>query len=509
MSATPGYAAEAGQALPVLEVDRRLEQETHVEPARSSKGRWQKFVSWIWDADFYEKSDAERALVFKLDCFMLASLTIGWWIKNLDQSNLSNAYISGMKEDLNINGNQYTYMLSIYAAVVAAMQVPSNFIVMKIRPRYLLAASEILWGIFTFAQAGAHSYQAMYGFRFCVALFESMYYPVAFFLLGSWYTKPELGKRISLWFIAGPAGSAFSGYMQAGIYKGLNGTAGLAGWRWLYTLPLGFLTFFLLPDFPENTQTWWLTQEQKELARERMTRSGAAKVTSKINWKVVRDTMKNWKFWTLVPWYTFYSLEAVTGRQFGIYLKAFKYSVSDRNNLPATSSVITIVSLIIFSYISDRTVKYGRGWFIGLVLFWAILPNAVLAFWTNSNSLRVAAFLANGTTYVTPIFFAWIADICSTGYMDPSQRAFITGATTCLWYTTDAWLPTIIFKQTDGPRFKKGFITSWIAGIIAFLLVPLIHILQQRDGRRAAIKAEEESREVASARSYEDVDNKE
>jgi hypothetical protein len=27
--------------------------------------------------------------VFKLDCFMLASLTIGWWLKNIDQSNVS------------------------------------------------------------------------------------------------------------------------------------------------------------------------------------------------------------------------------------------------------------------------------------------------------------------------------------------------------------------------------------------------------------------------------------
>jgi ACS family pantothenate transporter-like MFS transporter len=123
-------------------------------------------------SDFYDKSPAERKLVFKLDCFMLASMTIGWWVKNLDQSNvsqhmihtdqqLSNAYVSGMKEDLNIYGNEYTYMLSIYAAVVAVMQVPSNFIAMKVRPRYLLAGSEMAWGIFTFAQAGAGSVGAM------------------------------------------------------------------------------------------------------------------------------------------------------------------------------------------------------------------------------------------------------------------------------------------------------------------------------------------------------------
>lgn len=66
-----------------------------------------------------------------------------------------------MKEDLKIDANQYTYMLTIYAAVVAVMQVPSNFIAMKMRPSWFLAGSEIGWTIFTFAQSGAHSYQAM------------------------------------------------------------------------------------------------------------------------------------------------------------------------------------------------------------------------------------------------------------------------------------------------------------------------------------------------------------
>jgi ACS family pantothenate transporter-like MFS transporter len=157
-------------------------------------------------------------------------------------------------------------------------------------------------------------------------------------------------------------------------------------------------------------------------------------MTGKIDAAVIKESLKNWKFWLLVPFNIFYSLEAVTGRNFGVYLKAYGYSVSDRNTLPATSSIITIFCLIGYSYISDRTVKYGRGWWIGVVLIWATLPNAVLAFWPNSNSIRVAAFLANGTTYVTPIFYAWVADICSVGHMDTTQRAFITGCITGGWY---------------------------------------------------------------------------
>lgn len=28
----------------------------------------------------------------------------------------------------------------------------------------------------------------------------------------------------------------FSGYLQAGLYTGMNGTAGLSGWRWLFIM---------------------------------------------------------------------------------------------------------------------------------------------------------------------------------------------------------------------------------------------------------------------------------
>lgn len=52
---------------------------------------WTKFVSHIWDSDIHLKSPQERALVRKLDFGILICATLGWWIKYVDQSNLTNA----------------------------------------------------------------------------------------------------------------------------------------------------------------------------------------------------------------------------------------------------------------------------------------------------------------------------------------------------------------------------------------------------------------------------------
>ena len=53
------------------------------------------------------------------------------------------------------------------------------------------------------------------------------------YMLGSWYTPEELGKRAMIFWLAGLSGQMFSGFLQAAAYKNLNGVHGLAGWRWV------------------------------------------------------------------------------------------------------------------------------------------------------------------------------------------------------------------------------------------------------------------------------------
>lgn len=55
------------------------------------KRKWQ---SYIWDS--LDKSPEERKFLFKLDCAVLTFASLGYFIKYLDQSNINNAFVSGM-----------------------------------------------------------------------------------------------------------------------------------------------------------------------------------------------------------------------------------------------------------------------------------------------------------------------------------------------------------------------------------------------------------------------------
>lgn len=72
-------------------------QEQLVKPIRSWKG-------YIWDT--WELPADQRRLLFKVDAFVLTFASIGYFLKNIDQSNINNAFLSGMKEDMQMYGNE-------------------------------------------------------------------------------------------------------------------------------------------------------------------------------------------------------------------------------------------------------------------------------------------------------------------------------------------------------------------------------------------------------------------
>lgn len=68
-----------------------------VKPIKSWKG-------YLWDT--WELPPDQRWLLFKVDAFVLTFASIGYFLKNIDQTNVNNAFLSGMKEDLNMYGNE-------------------------------------------------------------------------------------------------------------------------------------------------------------------------------------------------------------------------------------------------------------------------------------------------------------------------------------------------------------------------------------------------------------------
>jgi len=165
-----------------------------------------------------------------------------YFSKNLNSNNVSNAYVSGMKEDLHVVGNEYQTFTTMWTIGYVLSQIPSQLIITRIRPSLWCPSWELIWVLITFATAAVQTPQHLYVCRFFVGFAEGTFYPAVHTILGGWYTKRELAKRASIFFASAFVGSMFSGYLQAALYTGMNGTGGLEGWRWLFIFD-GVITF--------------------------------------------------------------------------------------------------------------------------------------------------------------------------------------------------------------------------------------------------------------------------
>lgn len=87
--------------------------------AATPKKTWR---SYVWDT--FDKSPEERRFLFKLDAVILTLASLGYFIKYLDQVNINSAFVSGMKEDLGLYGNQLNYITTAWTVGYVVGEIP-------------------------------------------------------------------------------------------------------------------------------------------------------------------------------------------------------------------------------------------------------------------------------------------------------------------------------------------------------------------------------------------------
>ena len=104
------------------------------------------------------------------------------------------------------------------------------------------------------------------------------------FIISSWYRRREQSKRFVVFHSAEIMSGAFGSVLAGAITRGLDGSLGLAGWRWLFiiegvvTVAAAFIVPFTLLDYPLSSRQ--LKPEERYLAYARLRADG---ITSRNN----------------------------------------------------------------------------------------------------------------------------------------------------------------------------------------------------------------------------------
>lgn len=406
------------------------------------------------------RSAREKKLVFKIDCIILTYTCLSFFVKYLDLSNVSNAYLSGMKEDYNMHGTQFNWLKSTFSLVYAIFGLPGTVLMTKIKPHILLPSCELIWGLLTLMVIATTNYNGIITVRAFQGAVEGMSYPSINYILGSWYTKEELTKRTAVFCISGTLGTMFGGYIQSGIYDSLHGKGSLPPWKWafvidfLITLPVALLGFFILPDNPSDMKPNFLfTEEDIELSRQRVAlKEGNLVESNKFEWAMVKRALTSWQ-WFIFP--LAYSLDQVgeyVSEYWGVALKAEGYSVYQSNNYPTIASAVGILVCLSASVWCDFRQNYWE-LYTAINLYW-IFSFAVIVKYDVGSTFRFFAFATSKMNDSTAaIICSWANDMMRH---DRQLRAFVLGSLNIYYAAFYTPISNTVWNTDLAPRYQRA-----------------------------------------------------
>ncbi|KAL9590044.1 MAG: hypothetical protein Q9203_001148 [Teloschistes exilis] len=241
----------------------------------------------------------QRKLVAKIDLRVIPVLSILYLLAFLDRTNIANASIFKLREDLNLQTTQYNTALTIFFVPYIVFEIPSNILLKKLKPHVWLSGCMFLFGVVTICQGLVQNYSGLLATRFFLGVAESGMFPGSFYLIGMWYKRSEAQRRYSFFFGSTSLAGAFGGLLASAIGK-MSGMRGYNGWRWIFILEgtltavVAILFFFIIPSFPEDAN--WLTAEEREYVKARLYKDqGRSAAERKIGFRDVVNVFKDYK----------------------------------------------------------------------------------------------------------------------------------------------------------------------------------------------------------------------
>lgn len=427
----------------------------------------------------------ERDLVRRLDIFLMTFGCFSQIIKYLDQTNISSAYVSGMREDLGLFGDELNYFTTFFSISYCLMLIPSQVIITYVRPSLWLPGLEIGWGLVTGLIAFSQNARQIYALRVFLGLFESSAWPGMMTLLMYWYTPMELAKRMGFYHSCQAVGSMMSGALQVAILRSLEGKFGLRGWRWLFvingimTVVVGVAGFFMLPDYPNrpNPNAVWLNEEHVSMASERLERHGRDDA-KRITWKSAKRTFSMWVTYLIPTLYILTVLAPYGYNYFNLFLKSLRnpdgeptWTREQVNAIPIAGGAINVAFVWVWAILSDLIQTRWTLLVVQAVI--GIVPCIIMSIWTSDpiNTPISAAYTGYFMTYLSlgtaPLVMAWLADQLPR---DSEARTLIVGYSIAGVYATLSWSQVLIWPASQAPLYKY----AWQLSIAFWLLVILV-----------------------------------
>lgn len=250
-------------------------------------------------------AEEEAKVIRKLDWRLLPLVFLLYTLAVLDRSNLGNAKIAGMAEDIDLSGDRY----SLLGTVFYITYILSQWTVIgwkQFKPHNYCAFTVLFWGFVASVQASAFNWAGLMTCRAFLGVAEAMFGPGVPLYLSYFYPREKVGFRHGV-FISGAAiANAYGSVLAYGISQ-IRGS--LAPWKILFlieglpTIVVAGMTWWFLPDSLSSSP--FLSEREKQVALYMVSKDQKVDVgkESGVRWRELLPALFDVKSWALALCY--------------------------------------------------------------------------------------------------------------------------------------------------------------------------------------------------------------
>lgn len=472
-------------------VSRVSDPEKEVQPGNEpEESKLDRFEDPDEGVSEEERAKRDRKLLWKLDLRLVPWLCLLYLVAFLDRTNIGNAKVAGLQEDLNITDTQYNIALTVFFISYSVFEPLTNVLLKRWGPSIFIPVIVILWGICMTCMGLVHNGAGLMAVRFFLGLAEAGLFPGIGYFLSCWYRRDEFGVRMAIFFSGAALAGSFGGLLAAAIAL-MDGVGGKHGWCWIFileglaTVLIGVACFWMVQDFPDNA-TFLSPDDKKRVVRRLAQDKQASAEKEDFNMVYFWSSMKDWKTWLYaviymgadMPLYGFSLFVPTIIEELGYTsIKAQLLSVP-----PYAAAAVITVSI---GFLADRTRQRGiTNMAISLI---GMAGYALLLGAQDPGARYAGVFLAAMGIYpCVSNTIAW----CSNNTEGVYKRGVTLGVVIG-WGNLNGIVASNVYRGGDAPQFYPGhgvmlgyLVVCLFGGSLIQYLLLIVENRKRKQGKR-------------------------
>jgi MFS family permease len=413
--------------------------------------------------------EATKKLLRKADLALLPFLALLYLLSFLDRTNIGNAKLARLEDDLGMNkkGYDYSIAVAVFFPFYVAAEIPSNMAMKRFRPSIWIPSIMVAWGICTVCLGLVHNFAGLLVVRCALGIAEGGLFPGITYYITMWYKRHECGLRMAIFFSAATAAGAFGGLLAFGIMK-MDGVGNKAGWSWIFilegllTLVVAGIAYWAMHDYPDRAK--FLTDDERKEILRRLEEDRSV-LADEFDIKYMWAAFKDWKiyvhmFITIGIYTPLYSISVFMPS----IVKGLGYTNETAQLMTVPVYVVACVFTVVGGLAGDLHKQRGV-YMIGFCLS-AMLGFLLLGVLESNAAKYFACFLITCGIYPNvPMGVAWNGNNIGGSLKRGVGIAMHVG-----FGNLGGTMSGFLFRPSEAPHYKSGHFALLATTTMSFLL---------------------------------------